>query len=472
MNQKLILSVALAGLAGLVAWPVPATGQEVAGDTSKQEEWRACQDAYNQARQKRRWEDYRALAQAFAKKYPDHFDVAWQLAISFEMESNKGQAHEWYQKASNIDPDHFLAALESGMGWMRYQQKEKAIPFLERANKALAGGKGTDGNEDAIKLAKYALPGALVEAFWEQGESHKNKKKGQALKDKAIEIAKDAIKAQPAFPGIYYYLGVWSEEQDDREMAINYYMAGLKQKVEGVYAQANHKYGIEDRRREANQRQVYLKGTQVKYGEIKNDGMRFYDAEKDVSVDKPHPKILKLKKGAKHPWDFWFAVSHEVSGNSVNTHIIDVVRRSSNGFDHDVMIRVSGGAHTLNLNTQSGGSVKWDNAEKVAEALETDAVKGQWVDVTNHKKVRKATFGRGMKGFSFSFTGKQKGAVDNYKSNKAAGKRVLEPPVWDVHWWVVKGKKNMFHVLVLTREGMWKKHQKEIQVLLHGIKWP
>lgn len=471
MTKHLCLSVVLAAVAGAVALPAPA--QEAAGDADRQQGWRDCMDAYNDARQKRRWEEYRELAKAFAAKFPDHFEVRWALAKSFEEESNKGQAHEWYLKASDLDKDHFEAALESGMGHMRYQAKDKAIPFLERALAALPGGKGMPTDEKQVELAKYALPGALVEAFWEQGEAHKDQTKGQALKDKAVEIAEKAVTAAPVFPGVLYYLGVSAEEHGDQDRAIAYYVKGAGSKVEGVYAQANHKYGIEDRRSESNSRQVYLKNTQVKYGEIKNDGMRFVDATKEFTMDKPHPRALKLKKDAKHPWDYWFQVSHESKdANSVVTHIIDLVRRSSNGFEHDVLVRCFGGAHTLSMNTKTAGAVKWDSAEKVAEGLESDMIKDAWIEVTGHQPVKPAKFGGRLKSYYFTFTGKNKADVELNAKNKADGKRVLEVKPWEIHIWTMKAKKNTFYVQVQGREGMWLKYQKEIQLILRGIKFP
>ena len=86
--------------------------------------------------------------------------------------------------------------------------------------------------------------------------------------------------------------------------------------------------------------------------------------------------------------------------------------------------------------------------------------------------MRKSRFIR-LKAFEFSFEGKEKKVVEDYEKKKADGaKNLRKPLVWELHWWVIKGKGYTYHVQVKSRQGLWKKHQREIQYVLRGIKIP
>ena len=62
--------------------------------------------------------------------------------------------------------------------------------------------------------------------------------------------------------------------------------------------------------------------------------------------------------------------------------------------------------------------------------------------------------------------------MENYEKNKAAGNRVLEPPVWENHVYLTKGKAFTWYVHLQAKGDFYTRYQKEIALLMRGIEFP
>lgn len=458
MRATVIGSLTLAVL-GVAAAPAPAQdGPSL----------REVQDAYNAGLREKRWEKFRELAEAYAAGNPGNFDAPWLMANSHVNEGNPSASLPWFQKASDIDHTHFMAAFETGVTFMRYvdsdpKAMEKALPYLERAVAARGAPepKGLPSDENYLKMADFVMGPALIEAHYQLKAFDKCKALAQA------EMQKQPLSSIPC-----YYLGVFAEEADDRAVAIDLYRKGAAANLDKPFNSVFHKWGLEDKRSACNDRATFLDNTTVRYGEVLNGGLRFKDGEKGLQVDLPDPRILKLKKGDRYPWLFLFP-KHEATGGGIITHVIKVARPSTGvGMQLDVDIDIYGGGPTVQLNGQDGNKYKWSEPESLAEGLFTDFTKYTWKDVTDVKKLRKSQWGKGYKGFEFSFKGREKSAIDNYEKHKAAGERVIEPPVWENHVYLAKGKAMTWYVHLQAKGDFYQRYQKEIVILLRGISFP
>jgi len=448
----------LIGTVALLALAAPAPAQDEPSLTE-------IKDAYHAAIREKRWEKFRELAEPYCAANPKQLDAHFWMAESYLKEGNPSAALPWLQKSSDIAPTHFELAFETGLAFMRYKDSdpkafEKALPYLERAVAARAASE-PDGipQEERLKMCDFILGPALVQAHYEC----------KAF-DKCREVAAREIEKQPLCSIPCYYLGLLTEEAD-RATAIDLYKKGAAAALDKPFVSVFHQWGIDDKRSECNDRANYLSNTIVRYGELQMEGLRFHDAEKSITVTLPHPKLLKLKKGERHPWCFWFPSRETDKPDSINPSIIQVVRPGTGvGNQLDVQIFVKAAAQTVSLNFDVVKGLKLSELEKTTEGMFEEFTKHAWVDVTGVQPLRKTTVGaRGTKGYEFSWTGKEKAAADNVAKARAEGKRQPDPATWTCTMYVAKGKTLTWWIHVQSKGDFAKRYQKEIFLVMRGI---
>ena len=419
------------------------------------------------------WGPAREKLQEVIAKAPQHFEAHWRLGESFEKETNHDAARDWFVKASDLQPGNALAALKAASGQVRYKKWAEALPYLVRLEGLMATDEAGRLNGDEQDLVSFCLPPAMVEALWNTGK-----------RDEAAKRAEAAIAAEPYFPSLTWFLGQHLEAAGEAAKAKDRYKQGLnqsydKEKLANLRGNANHRFGLEDHWMDSNARIVaidrraaYLELQEPRYGELKNDGKTFVEAQFEFQVDLPHPKALKLKKDARYPWVFSFQMSHEVKPGSINTHVIDVLWHQDNLQDVDVVVRCNASAFSTAMNTQTAGAVKWVEPENLAKGTLKDMTEVYWVDVKNVKPVKKARFAGRLEAFSSSFDGREKGTVEDVTARKAKGEKLPDPPVWQVTHWTIKGKKYTYQFEVKVRAAAAKDRQKDIDLLLRHLKFP
>jgi hypothetical protein len=495
--MRIFTAPALLGLLALVA---PVFAQD-GGDANAL--FQTAQNAFNAANNKSgtTWDDARVAIQAVIDADPKHFEAHWLMANAYEREANKGQSHDWFVKCSDLDPVHFLAAWNATTGYSRYQQWDKSLAFLERAEAALAKGErgmpDSGTREEFLKVVEFAIPAGRANLYWELGR-----------KDDAYKIAAERITDTPFYPAMGWYLGQQAEAEGSNAKAIEYYKLVFRQWEEkilpkfkaeatdkdkaeedckkwwnGLVSATNRHFGLDDRSTDSPKRHDYLKRYErwiemqrPKYGSVDDHPrahQRFTDSEFELTIDLPHPKLMRLKKDTRYPWVFWFEIEHPpVQPGKINTHVVDVAWHQADLQDVDVMVRINASGFGTSMNLQSGGAVKWVEPENLAEGLLADATRIHYVEVASVKKPRKARFGR-YQGFETSFEGKEAKAVENYESAVAQKtKDPKPPPVWEIHQYVTKGKKHTWTIEFKCLKGQWKERQKDIQLLLKHIVFP
>lgn len=462
-----IRMVAMAALAALAA-PAPAQ-DEVEGLFG--EACRLFEEAANSKAPD--WGPAREKLQEVIAKAPQHFEAHWRLGESYEKETNFDGAREWFVKASDLRPTHALAALKAAQGLVRYKLWDRALPYLQRLESLMASDEAGRLNDDEQDLVRFCLPAAMVETLWNTGKH-----------DEAAKLAEPAIATEPFFPSLTYYLGQHLEAKDAHDKAKDVYKKGLnqaydKEKLANLRGNANHRFGLDDHWMDANERIVaierraaYLALQEPKYGELKNDGKTFVDAQYEFQVDLPHPKLLKLKKDQRYPWVFSFLLSHEVKAGSINTHVIDVCWHQENLQDVDAILRCNASAFSTVMNTQTAGAVKWVEPENLAKGTLKDLTEVHWTDVKNVKQPKKARFAGRFEGFVYGFEGREKPVVEDVAARKAKGEKLPDPPVWEVTGWVVKGKKFTYQFEIKVRTAAAKDRQKDVDLLLKHLKFP
>lgn len=375
---------------------------------------------------------------------PKNFQAAFWMANAHLQDTNPNAAMPFFAQASDLVPTHFLAAFHAGMSFRRYQQPERALTYLTRAVEAAGRGEGLPTDPDQEKAFPFLLQVALVEVRF-------------ALPDDAATeaAARAALAKFPTCKPAYYFLGALADKHDDVLTAIERYKQCVETKIEPEVKKYFHGFALDDQHNEAALRHNFLEETRPKYGEVKGD--RFTDAEKGCTVDLP-PKVTA--------WHFLFPTHAPPKEGTVQSHVISIGRIANRR--HEVKITIQAAGPNVNMNFDAtGAKVKVGETENFAEAYRKELL-AETVDATDVAPLRKAKAPNGMSGYTFSYKGKLKSAVEQHQ----AGKRKLEPETWENHVWVLKGKQHGYWIRCESQEDFWKRFQKEIQAVLRSVKFP
>ncbi|MCI0340003.1 MAG: tetratricopeptide repeat protein [Planctomycetales bacterium] len=379
------------------------------------------------------------------KVAPADFEANFWSAIANEKATAKGRAFEFYVKASDAKPDHFIAAFRAGNGYRIRSEWAKAVPYLERAVAALgpaAKGKpeGVDNFEDWF--VRDLLGEALIAAGkWKEAS-------------KALE---EAEKATPDHPNVYFHLAQIEEHGKSFLSAAQLYRkaaatAPPKEKKDRF---GNH--GVEETYVNGGNRAQLCQMRIALYGEVKGDV--FTDGPRNFSVTKP--------KG-----DAWWYIYPDNPKNP--PLLITIVRPNALG-QYDVEVKfltwaLGGKNPAATVLAPSNVTVKFGEPENYLEGWVKNT-KLLYADVRDEKPVQKARLGA-IPALTASCTAVVKVDKQRYDDEKARNLNPKPPPVYELRFFTMKQKKSLVLVELFSQSDFFKRYEKELAAIWASLKLP
>jgi len=139
--------------------------------------------------------------------------------------------------------------------------------------------------------------------------------------------------------------------------------------------------------------------------------------------------------------------------------------------DPELDLICNGAKNDVAFADTEGKQCKWGESKAFAKALASQMQANDYAEVKGARPPTTVRFGR-YKAQYFAFKGKIKGAVDWTKNMRSQGKTVPDPEELDVHTWVLRGGKKSYFVTLKAKGDAYKTHQKELQLLFRGIRFP